>query len=87
MILSKQVDKAVLFHDQLKRLKLKTLASDDVIKKDNIKRISLLIYYVKLHMLHPLLISALILKFLSESLKLVSNLYSIHPALQMLYLL
>ena len=30
---NKQVDKAVQFHDPLKRLKLKTLASDDVIKR------------------------------------------------------
>ena len=54
----------------MKRLKLKTFASDDVIKKDNIKTTPLLIYYVKLYVLHPLLISALILEFLSESPKL-----------------
>ena len=56
-----RVDKAVPFHDPLKRLKVKTLASDRVIIKDNVKTIPLLIYYVKLHMLHPL-ISALILE-------------------------
>ena len=33
-IQSKQVDKAVPFHDPLKTLKLKTLASDCVIIKD-----------------------------------------------------
>ena len=43
---SKQVDTAVLFHDTLKKLKLKTLASDGVIKNDNVKLIPLLIYYV-----------------------------------------
>ena len=31
---SKQVDKAAPFHDPFKTLKLKTLASDCVIKKD-----------------------------------------------------
>ena len=41
------------FHDPLKRQKLNTLASDSVIKKDNAKAIPLLIYYVKLYMLHP----------------------------------
>ena len=63
-IQNEQVDKAVPFHDPLKRLKLtKTLASDGVIKKDNVKTIALLAYYVlnQLYMLHPL-ISALILK-------------------------
>ena len=59
-IQSKQVDKAAPFHDPLKTLKLKTLASDCVITKD-VAAIPLLIYYVKLYMLHPL-ISALILK-------------------------
>ena len=34
-IQSKQVDKTVIFHEPLKRLKLKTFASDGVIKKDN----------------------------------------------------
>ena len=38
-IQSKQVDKAVPFHDPLKMLKLKTLASDGVIKKDEVKTI------------------------------------------------
>ena len=49
----KQVDKAVPYHDPLKKPKLKTFASDDVIKKDSVKTIPLLIYHVKLHMLHP----------------------------------
>ena len=48
LIQSKHVDKAVPFYDQWKRLKLKTLASDGVIKKDNFKTITLLIYCVKL---------------------------------------
>ena len=56
-ISSKQVNKAVPFHNPLKTLKLKTLASDSVIKKD-VKTITLLMYYVKSYMLHPL-ISAL----------------------------
>ena len=59
-IQSKQVDKAAPFHDPLKRLKLKTLASDCVTTKD-VTTIPLLIYNVKLYMLHPL-ISALILE-------------------------
>ena len=62
-IQSKHVDKAVLFHGSLKKLKLKTLASDGEIKKDNIKTIPLLIYYVKLYTLHPFII-ALILETL-----------------------
>ena len=57
---SKQVDKDAPFHDPLKTLKLKTLASDCVIKKD-VTTMSLLIYYVELYMLHPF-ISALILE-------------------------
>ena len=56
----KQVDKVVPFHDQMKTLKLKTLASDFVIKKD-VTTMPLLIYYDELYMLHPL-ISALILE-------------------------
>ena len=60
LIQSKQVDKVALFHDPLKTLKLKTLASDCVIKKD-VTTMPLLIYYDKLYMLHPL-ISALILE-------------------------
>ena len=48
------------FHDPLKTLKLKTLASDCVIKKDG-TTMPLLIYYDELYMLHPL-ISALILE-------------------------
>ena len=41
-----------------KQLKSKTLASDYVVKKD-VTTISLLLYYVKFYMLHPL-INALI---------------------------
>ena len=48
------------FHDPLTTLKLKTLASDCVIKKD-VMKMPLLIYYDELYMLHPL-ISALILE-------------------------
>ena len=59
-IQSKQVDKAAPFHDPLKTLKLKTLASDCVITKD-VTTMPSLIYYVKLYMLHPL-IRALILE-------------------------
>ena len=59
-IQSKQVDMAAHFHDPFQTLKLKTLASDCVITKD-VATIPLLIYYVKLYMLHPL-ISALILE-------------------------
>ena len=59
-IQSKQVDKVVPFHDPLKTLKLKTLASDCVIKKD-VTTMPLLNYYDELYMLHPL-ISALILE-------------------------
>ena len=59
-IQSKQVDKVAPFHDALKTLKLKTLASDCVIKKD-VTTLPLLIYYDELYMLHPL-ISALILE-------------------------
>ena len=42
-IQSKQADKVALFHDPLKTLKLKTLASNCVIKKDD-KTMPLLIY-------------------------------------------
>ena len=59
-IQSKQVDKVVPFHDPLKILKLKALASDCVIKKD-VMTMPLLIYYDELYMLHPL-ISAIILE-------------------------
>ena len=59
-IQSKQVEKVAPFHDQLKTLKLKTLASDCVIKKD-VTTMPLLIYYDELYMLHPL-ISARILE-------------------------
>ena len=59
-IQSKQVDKVGLLHNPLKTLKLKTLASDCVIKKD-VTTMPLLIYYEELYMLH-LLISALILE-------------------------
>ena len=56
----KQVDKVAPFHDPLKTLKLKTLASDCVIKKD-VMTMPLLVYYDGLYTLHPL-ISALILE-------------------------
>ena len=58
-IQSKQVDKVphVMIHW---KLKLITLASDCVIKKD-VTTMLLLIYYDELYMLHPL-ISALILE-------------------------
>ena len=59
-IQSKQVDKAAPFHDPLKMLKLKTLASDCVITKD-VTAIPLLIYYVKLYILH-LFVSTLIVE-------------------------
>ena len=59
-IQSKQVDKVAPLHDPMKILKFKTLASDCVIKKD-VTKMSLLIYYDELYMLHPLL-SALILE-------------------------
>ena len=59
-IQSKQVDKFAQFHDPLKTLKLKTLASHCVIKKD-VTATPLLIYYDELYMLHPL-INALILE-------------------------
>ena len=48
------------FHDPMKTLKLKTFASDCVIKKD-VTTMSLLNYYDELYMLPPL-ISALILE-------------------------
>ena len=59
-IQSKQVDKVAPFHDPFKTLKLKTLASNCVIKKD-VTTMPLLIYYYELYMLHPLR-SALILE-------------------------
>ena len=59
-IQSKQVDKVASFHDPLKTLKLETLASDCVIKKD-VTTMPLLILYDELHKLHPL-INALILE-------------------------
>ena len=46
-IRSKQVDKVAPVHDPLKTLKLKTLASDCVIKKD-VTTMPLLIYYDEL---------------------------------------
>ena len=52
-IQNKQVDKAVPFHDLSKRLKLKTLASHDVIKRIMSRQFS--------NMLQPL-ISALVLE-------------------------
>ena len=48
LIQSKQVDKVAPFHDPLKILKLKTLASDCVIKKD-VTTMPLLIYYDELY--------------------------------------
>ena len=59
-IQSKHVDKVAPFYDSLKTLKLKTLASDCVIKK-YVTTMPLLFYYDELYMLHPL-ISALILE-------------------------
>ena len=59
-IQSKQVYKVAPFQDPLKSLKLKTLVSDCVIKKD-VTTMPLLVYYDELYMLHPL-ISALILE-------------------------
>ena len=59
-IQSKQVDKVVPFHDPLKTLKMKILASDCVIKK-GVTTMPLLIYYDELYMLHPI-IRALILE-------------------------
>ena len=59
-IQSKQVDKVAPFYDPLNTLKLKTLASDCVIKK-YVTTMPLLIYYDELYMLHPLL-CALILE-------------------------
>ena len=44
LIQSKQVDNVALFHDPLKTLKLKALASDCLIKKD-VMTMPLLIYY------------------------------------------
>ena len=45
-----RVNKLIRLSHFMKRLKLKTLASDGVIKKDNVKTIPLLVYYVKLYM-------------------------------------
>ena len=59
-IQSKQVDKVAPFYDPLKTLKLKTPASECVIKK-YATTMALLIYYDELYMLHPL-ISALVLE-------------------------
>ena len=59
-IQSKRVEKVAPFHDPLKTLKLKTLASDCVIKID-VTTMPSLVYYDQLYMLHPL-ISALILE-------------------------
>ena len=53
-IQSKQVDKVVPFHDPLKTLKLKILASNCIIKK-GVTTMPLLIYYDELYMLHPLI--------------------------------
>ena len=51
-IQSKQVDRVVPFHDPLKTLKLKTLASNCVIKKD-VTTMPLLIYHDELYIIHP----------------------------------
>ena len=59
-IQNQQVDNVAPFHDPLKTLKLKTLASDCVIKKD-VTTMTLIIYYDELYMLHSL-ISSLILE-------------------------
>ena len=48
-IQSKHVDKVAPFHDPLKTLKLRTLASDCVIKKD-VTTMPLLVYYGELYM-------------------------------------
>ena len=47
LIQSKQVDKVALFHDPLKTLNFKTLATDCEIKKD-VTTMPLLIYYDEL---------------------------------------
>ena len=52
-IQSKQVDKVAQFHDPLKTLKLKTLASDCVIKKV-VTTMPLLIYYDELYIYYIL---------------------------------
>ena len=56
-----RVNKLIRFHDPLKTLKLNTLASDCVIKK-NVTTMPLLIYYDELYICYILLISALILE-------------------------
>ena len=60
-IQSKQVNKSAPFHDPLKTLILKTLASDCVINKKDVTTMPLLISYDELYMLHSL-ISILILE-------------------------
>ena len=52
-IQSKQVDKMPHFYDPLKTLKLKTLVSDRVIKKD-VMTMPLLIYYDELYICYIL---------------------------------
>ena len=59
-IQSKQVVKGAPFHDSLKTLKLKTLASDCVIKK-YVTTMPLLTYYDGLYMLHPLISAYLLI--------------------------
>ena len=76
---SKQVDKVAPFHDPLKTLKLKTLSSACVIKKD-VTKMPLLIYYDELYMLHSL-ISAIILETKCIIEVKGSNLRSVHPAI------
>ena len=81
-IQSKQVGRAVQYYNPLKRPKFKTFASKSVIKKENVKTIHLLIYYVKLHMLQPLM-GALILETCIVEVK-MSNVRFVQPALHCL---
>ena len=60
MLYGRFIQSKQVVHDPLKTLKLKTLVSDCVIKKD-VMTMPLHIYYDELYMLHPL-ISALILE-------------------------
>ena len=56
-IQSRLINKAVTFNDRLKRVKLKILPSDGVIKNINFNTMPLLIHYSILHkfMLHTLI--------------------------------
>ena len=60
MLYGRFIQSKASFHDPLKTLKLKTLASDCVIKKD-VTTMPLLISYDELYIVHPLM-SALILE-------------------------